>query len=194
MNEQVLVVHRDFLPSHWKKDKIALSSSEAEVNSVLKNYRWMKRNDAEQDEDFKQIIPYLILFSSGDNKFAIYRRGGNEKRLHGLYSIGVGGHINPVDRKKGDTPFDTIIRSAYRELNEELYITGNSPVLRFKGMINEEVTKVGRVHTGLVFKAEMYHKPDAAEELFDLHWVKKKDILNNYRLELWSEMALKLID
>jgi len=45
---------------------------------------------------------------------------GGEARLHNLYSIGVGGHINPVDA--GD---DILVRAMLREFNEELDYSGD---------------------------------------------------------------------
>ncbi len=59
--------------------------------------RFMPRREAEQDPGHKQIIPYLVL-RDGPRLFVIHRtRAGGDARLHGRYSIGVGGHLNPGD-------------------------------------------------------------------------------------------------
>src|SRR2546428_6002852 len=55
------------------------------------------RAGVEEDASFKQIIPYLIVRHRG-RLFLVQRSTeGGETRLHGKYSIGVGGHINRGD-------------------------------------------------------------------------------------------------
>src|ERR1700728_3318445 len=58
---------------------------------------YLNRSDAEQDKRYKQLIPYVLLICN--DKILRYRRGkaGGEKRLHGLYSVGIGGHISEED-------------------------------------------------------------------------------------------------
>ena len=51
----------------------------------------------ERDPAFKQVIPYLVL-RDGERYFLMQRTtAGGDARLHGRYSIGVGGHLNPGD-------------------------------------------------------------------------------------------------
>ena len=52
---------------------------------------YLNRSDAERDKRYKQLIPYVLVIC--DNKILRYRRGrgGQETRLHGLYSVGIGG-------------------------------------------------------------------------------------------------------
>src|SRR5215510_4622501 len=59
--------------------------------------RYLNRSDAEEDKRYKQLIPYVLIFSN--ERILRYRRGkgGQETRLHGLYSVGVGGHIAEED-------------------------------------------------------------------------------------------------
>ena len=59
---------------------------------------YLNRSDAEKDKNHKQLIPYVLLLCQG--KILRYRRGrgGQETRLHGLFSVGVGGHISEEDR------------------------------------------------------------------------------------------------
>src|SRR5438067_9190960 len=58
---------------------------------------YLNRSEAELDKRYKQLIPYVLLIC-GD-KILRYRRGkaGGETRLHGLYSVGIGGHISEED-------------------------------------------------------------------------------------------------
>src|SRR6266542_1216650 len=57
---------------------------------------YLNRSDAEHDKRYKQLIPYVLLICN--DRILRYRRGrgGQETRLHGLYSVGVGGHISEV--------------------------------------------------------------------------------------------------
>src|SRR5512139_840255 len=58
---------------------------------------YLNRSEAEHDPRYKQLIPYVLLIC-GDIILRYRRgRGGQETRLHGLYSVGIGGHIADVD-------------------------------------------------------------------------------------------------
>lgn len=108
---------------------------------------FMPRAKAEDDPSFKQLIPYVVL-RYGDQIFH-YRRGkkGTEQRLHAMRSVGVGGHINPVD----GSHFDGVYSAALlRELNEEVELPPGPPRLTPLGLINDDSTPVGQVHLGVV--------------------------------------------
>ena len=63
------------------------------------NNFFMDRAEAEEDPSHKQIIPYAIFHHDG--RYLHYTRGksGGESRLHAQGSVGIGGHINPVDER-----------------------------------------------------------------------------------------------
>ena len=79
---------------------------------------------SEEDESFRQIIPYVVLRSPGRIfSYARTARAG-ERRLHGLRSVGVGGHVNPEDLPDGlpglvAAPEPALVAAAGRELAEE---------------------------------------------------------------------------
>src|SRR6266536_74572 len=58
---------------------------------------YLNRGQAELDKRYKQLIPYVLVICQ--DRILRYRRGkgGQETRLHGLYSVGVGGHISEED-------------------------------------------------------------------------------------------------
>ncbi len=58
---------------------------------------YLNRSAAEQDRRYKQLIPYVLILCNG--KILRYQRGkgGQETRLHGLCSVGIGGHISEED-------------------------------------------------------------------------------------------------
>src|SRR5579883_775157 len=67
------------------------------VVTASENILYLNRSAAEQDRRYKQLIPYVLVLCR--DKILRYQRGkgGQETRLHGLYSVGIGGHISDED-------------------------------------------------------------------------------------------------
>jgi predicted NUDIX family phosphoesterase len=117
------------------------------VLTASSHLKYINRSEAELDKNYKQLIPYILLLC-GD-KILRYRRGkgGQETRLHGLYSVGVGGHISEEDHGlfSKDRGYEEGMR---RELMEEVGLeAGNAPAV---AAINDDSTEVGQVHFGVV--------------------------------------------
>src|SRR5580693_4181621 len=91
------------------------------VVSASANICYINRSEAELDRNHKQLIPYVLLICN--DRILRYRRGkgGQETRLHGLYSVGVGGHISEEDHGlfSSDRGYQEGMR---RELMEEVAI------------------------------------------------------------------------
>ncbi|MHC4534239.1 MAG: hypothetical protein ACYS6K_09815 [Planctomycetota bacterium] len=151
--EQVLVVERKVFEQagifHGLTTDVQCYLSVLFDPSVL---RFMPRPQAEKDPSYKQLIPYVIM--SCDGKYLTYVRGrrAGETRLVGNRSIGIGGHINPIDN---EIPlFDTDYRELYnnaveREVEEEVSIeAGHSDSI--VALLNDDTTEVGSVHLGVV--------------------------------------------
>jgi predicted NUDIX family phosphoesterase len=117
------------------------------VVTSLKRLCYLNRGEAEQDRRYKQLIPYVLIISSG--KILRYRRGkgGQESRLHGLYSVGIGGHISDEDHGlfSKDVGYQEGMR---RELMEEVAIEESKEAA--VALINDDSTDVGYVHFGVV--------------------------------------------
>lgn len=151
--EQVLVIERKVFEQVGSFNGLAF-----DVGRYLEKIfapgvpRFMSRSKAEKDSSYKQLIPYVIM--TCDGKYLTYVRGkrAGEGRLVGLRSIGIGGHINPIDN---EIPlFDTDFRQMYetaveREVAEEVSVetphTG-----RIAALLNDESNEVGSVHLGVV--------------------------------------------
>src|SRR5436309_12861160 len=58
---------------------------------------YLNRSEAEHDKRYKQLIPYVLLICKDRILRYLRGKGGQETRLHGLYSVGVGGHISEED-------------------------------------------------------------------------------------------------
>jgi predicted NUDIX family phosphoesterase len=147
--ERVLCVHREDVFPDGPWDGIS-SDRLAEVRRVIgERSFFMPRRDVEEDPSYQQIIPYMV-FRHGDRYFLTRRlKASSEKRLRHLYSLGVGGHINPGDVANGDPVSDGM----RREWEEEVVYAGAFDA-RPLGLIHEESAPVGRVHLGVVFLVE----------------------------------------
>jgi predicted NUDIX family phosphoesterase len=117
------------------------------------------RAEAEQDPAWKQVIPYLAL-RDGERLFLMRRtRAGGDARLFELYSIGIGGHVNPGD---GD-----VVAALRREWREEL-VADFEPDYTPVGLLNDDDNPVGAVHLGLVFVADAAARPVSVRETHKL--------------------------
>ena len=117
------------------------------VVTAQRNLRYLNRSDAELDKGHKQLIPYVLILCN--DKILRYRRGkgGQETRLHGFYSVGIGGHISEEDH--GLFSSDRGYREGMRrELIEEVAIEDAKDVA--VAVINDDSTDVGYVHFGVV--------------------------------------------
>lgn len=113
---------------------------------------FMEREKAENDPDWLQVIPYCVL----TNKAGIFSykrtKKGGESRLHDKYSVGIGGHLNPIDKTEDESWFDVYKKGLIRELKEEVGLDVNKYDLLPKAVIYKPDTSVGAVHCGLVSK------------------------------------------
>ena len=153
---------------------------------------WVERSAAETDSSYKQVIPYM-LFQSREGRLLCYRRQGSEKRLHGLYSCGIGGHIDESDR--GGTIRETVENGMMRELSEEIENYAPPAIsLEYRGIIYDADTAVGKVHLGLVYLANCVagFVPSAGEELGEIEW-KAREELKALPKESWADLALALL-
>lgn len=117
------------------------------VVTASSNILYLNRSEAELDKRYKQLIPYVLIICN--DKILRYRRGkgGQETRLHGLYSVGIGGHISEEDHglfSKGQGYTDGM----RRELVEEVDIDEVNEAA--VAVINDDSTEVGYVHFGVV--------------------------------------------
>jgi len=121
------------------------------VARIRRHGFFVERRHAELDSSLKQVIPYCV-FARGADVFVMRRlSGGGEARLHGKRSVGVGGHINPVDGAayEGAGDRDVLAEGLRREVDEELHVDGPWDV-RTVGLLNDDSTDVGSVHVGIV--------------------------------------------
>ncbi len=158
--EQVFVVRRaEFFAGQWPQGFLALDpDAGAELVQDMEARGFLvDRAQAETNPDWQQPIPYCLLTAGGDT-FCVRRRGsGTEDRLHGLYSVGLGGHVGPDDLAGSGTEPGALMQACLeRELREELVLPeGPLPEARLAGLLKDDSNQVGKVHAGLVYRLEL---------------------------------------
>jgi predicted NUDIX family phosphoesterase len=193
MIEQVLVVPARNVSFEFKNGFYSLTDTEP-LAALLSTARFIDRPLAEEDPTLKQIIPYSLL-CQGERIFRYQRtKAGSEKRLHGLYSVGVGGHINPVDALQPG--METVRAAALREIAEEFVCKVHQPA-SLAGLINDDSNAVGQVHLGVVFRYELADaniQPNEPENFTDFGLVPPDRLLEQLeQFETWSQIALRAL-
>lgn len=197
MDEIIIVVPRKALFENEALTFQGTMSDESTVkrikSNMAKNLGVMRRGDAEENENFKQPIPYAVI-RRGKNELFVYERlkGGGEKRLHSKLSLGAGGHMNLGEEMSID---GVIQNNLQRELEEELDIS-HYVVPKTIGLINDDSTPVNRVHIALLVTLDL---PEDAEvfvreaDKLSGSWItldelKQPDVYE--RLEDWSKIVV----
>ena len=189
MTEQVLVLPRDRIPGGCEFTGLR-PADEAQLallsQAVADHGRYLDRPLAEESPDWKQLIPYVVL-TDADRIFLMERTdAGGDPRLHRKASVGVGGHLNPVDR--GQDPLTVGLR---REWAEELDVIWE-PEFRLVGMLNDDSNPVGSVHLGVVFTVEAAGRPVRVREVDKLsgRMATREEVVAAWdRLETWSQLV-----
>ena len=174
---------------------------------------YVEREYAERTPTLKQVIPYSLVVRRGASPIPLRGGGdvlclrrtkrGGEARLHDKLSIGVGGHINPVD----STPFvvdgvmrrDPIAAATRREVSEEeLEIRGAWEVSAV-GLLNDDTNAVGAVHVGLVQIVTVdgsvaVRETDQLEGSFATSGELQRRLAAGANFETWSSLLIPQLD
>lgn len=155
---------------------------------VAREGRFEPRGGVEEDRSLKQVIPYLVL-RDGPRYFLMRRtREGGDERLHDLWSIGVGGHLNP-----GDADLAGGLRREWAEEVDAAFV----PDFELLGLLNDDTTPVGSVHLGAVYLADAGGRPVAIRETDKLTG-RFADALEVAavadQLETWSRLVFELLE
>ena len=192
--EEILVIPRELF------DKLgSFQGIETDVVRYLEaildpaNNFFMERGKAEEDPSFKQIIPYALFHHQG--QYLHYTRGksGGESRLHAQGSIGIGGHINPVDERADPLGRETYLAGVEREIDEELLISGGHKN-KIVALLNDDSNEVGKVHLGVVhlFELENNRVESGEDALANLAFQSTADLKDSLypTLETWSKFCV----
>jgi predicted NUDIX family phosphoesterase len=167
---------------------------ERALEYILGNYSFRSRATVEEDPGYKQIIPYVVVRHAG--RYLLMRRTNKqtESRLHGKYSLGIGGHINDLETLGSEQ--NIIHAGLERELDEEVHVMGRRESLTLRGIISDDSTPVGQVHLGLVFVMET-DSPDFTvreAELMTAEWAAPEFLREvQERMETWSQIVVERV-
>jgi len=194
--EEVLVVPRALLNEIGAFQGLQTAGLDAAIQRLLdpQNHFFMDRAAAEDDPSHKQLIPYCI-FRCGE-RILHYTRGkaGGESRLHAKISVGVGGHINPIDTDDGRTGPAAYHAAVAREIAEELEMAGPMTP-HIVALLNDESNVVGQVHLGIVHIIELASTAVSSREdaLTDLAFTPLAELNGTLfdRLETWSQICIR---
>lgn len=150
-----------------------LGTDAVDLTAVADRLFFAERDYMEHDSHFKQIIPYLMLQrGQGDQaRVLCYQRRTKhtEARLGGLWSVGFGGHVEPLDQNSDQvTRAGLIMATALREMEEETGLNPGAQALTLVGHINSDSEDVSSVHFGVVFRVDLDGLPGSDEEIMDL--------------------------
>lgn len=194
LEEHVLV----FPTSHLDQIGIfqGLSFELDKFTDILHNpqkHMFLRRKEAESNPAFKQLIPYAILHCDG--KVFIYRRGKllAEKRLHGNFSLGIGGHISVTDHNLFGTTYEDGLE---REIREEVKIESRYDQ-KVVALINDDSNDVGKVHFGIVHLLNLEQPLVQPKEksMNETQFVEKNELVKRIdEFENWSRICIEHID
>ena len=189
MTEQVLVLPRAEVPGGCDFTGVRVTDVAAVARlraATAAHGTYVDRPVAEESPDLKQLIPYVVV-RDGEHIFLMERTdAGGDPRLHRKASIGVGGHLNPVD--EGQDPLDAGLR---REWAEEL-VAEWEPEFRLVGLLNDDSNPVGSVHLGVVFVVDAAGRPLSVREHDKLtgRMASRDEVAAAWdRLETWSQLV-----
>jgi predicted NUDIX family phosphoesterase len=191
--ERVLVLPRSDIPGgcdfHGMRSADAGDLADLRA-AVARHGRYVDRPLAEEDPSVKQLIPYVVV-RDGPRVFLMHRTdAGGDLRLHGRASIGVGGHLNPVDHGE-----DALMAGLRREWREELEADWD-PAFELTGLLNDDTNPVGAVHLGVVFGVEASGRRVAVREHEKLigAFASVEDVADAWdRLETWSQLVVEAL-
>ena len=164
------------------------------LERVLRTIRaaseYRPRDAVEQDPTMQQIIPYCVVHNPFDETYLLTRRlrQSTETRLHHLYSLGIGGHVNPED---GCSAADPVVGGLIREWQEEI-ACASPATARLVALLNDDTNPVSSVHLGLVFLVEPKAGPVQIRERDKLEGecLTIEEMRRHYlSMESWSQMV-----
>jgi predicted NUDIX family phosphoesterase len=190
----------------WKllpyKDQGLIYGHSKALKTIVRKGVFRERKELENDPSFKQIIPYAVISHKepehsgiqGSQSFYLFRRssGQTEKRLQNLFSMGVGGHMNPAASVKPEEQY--LVDELKREFFEEVRLSDGCFIedIEFIGFINDESIPVSRVHLGLLFNIHVSNKDIHVYETDKMTgaWIEKCRLVEFYEgMETWTRIV-----
>jgi predicted NUDIX family phosphoesterase/dephospho-CoA kinase len=175
---------------------------------LAKDIKHIARTAAEQTEEFKQVITYVLV--THRKRVLCFRRGRFNRAaqfLRGSLCIGFGGHVTDEDHTLFSSENFGIRENAVRELTEEVKVEGLNPAvredrLRFLGLINDNSTSLDRKHLAVVYQYEVPKSDwdrwqDVSKHemsINELRWIDTDtETVNLVDFEYWSQLCWRTL-
>ena len=206
MNELVLAVSRDALDVGTTSGifPIDLNSIDSEAYALLPRHIADNKSDSsvELGKLFPQILGYVQLVNE-QGEILSYARKGKEKGLHGLRSIGVGGHVSHEELVtaiyRSDEPMqlpkltELIQLGLRRELLEEVGIDIGTYMEANQLLVSDSNT-TSQVHVGLPMQLNVVESDITLEEseFLDARWISVEELKATEDIyEPWSQLIIQ---
>lgn len=180
----------------YKKNAVIKVVNSDVMTKILSYGIFEHRNLLEEDPSHKQIIPYAVICCN-DEVFLFHRtKKQTESRLHNLYSLGVGGHMNPYGNR---IDIAYMRHELEREMSEEVLVHNDCHIEELVpvGFINDDTNEVGKVHLGVLYRIVLNNKSIEINEKDKMtgEWVKISELKDYYpQMESWSKIYVDLLE
>ncbi len=200
-DQKVLCISAEDLRSvDGKRDWLQTKNLDKYISLFNKKWLFVRRWDAEEDANFKQIIPSIILKYKKDweSTYFLHKQSSkiSEKRLADMFPIFLGGHVEEVDGMVWDK--NLIENATTRELEEEATIWDNIINKEFKWIIYiEDENIVNHMHIWLVWIYTVdWEKIEMNEDKLEKIGFVNKDFLvqKKEQMTYWSQLYVDLLD
>ena len=206
MNELVLAVSREALDVGTESGifPIDLNSIDSEAYALLPRHIADNKSDISValGKLFPQILGYVQLVNE-QGEILSYARKGKEKGLHGLRSIGVGGHVSHEELVtaiyRSDDPTqlpkltELIQLGLRRELLEEVGIDIGT-YMEANQLLVSDSNVTSQVHVGLPMQLNVVESDITLEEseFLDARWISVEELKATVDLyEPWSQLIIQ---
>ena len=206
MNELVLAVSREALDVGTTSGifPIDLNSIDSEAYALLPRHIADNKSDSSValGKLFPQILGYVQLVNE-QGEILSYARKGKEKGLHGLRSIGVGGHVSHEELVtaiyRSDDPTqlpkltELIQLGLRRELLEEVGID-ISTYTEVNQLLVSDSNITSQVHVGLPMQLNVVESDISLEEseFLDACWISVEELKATVDIyEPWSQLIIQ---
>ena len=206
MNELVLAVSREALDVGTESGifPIDLNSIDSEAYALLPRHIADNKSDSSValGKLFPQILGYVQLVNE-QGEILSYARKGKEKGLHGLRSIGVGGHVSHEELVtaiyRSDDPTqlpkltELIQLGLRRELLEEVGIDIGT-YMEANQLLVSDSNITSQVHVGLPMQLNVVESDIILEEseFLDARWINVEELKATVDIyEPWSQLIIQ---
>ena len=206
MNELVLAVSREALDVGTESGifPIDLNSIDSEAYALLPRHIADNKSDSSValGKLFPQILGYVQLVNE-QGEILSYARKGKEKGLHGLRSIGVGGHVSHEELitaiYRSDEPTqlpkltELIQLGLRRELLEEVGIDIGT-FMEANQLLVSDSNVTSQVHIGLPMQLRVAESDISLDEseFLDARWISVEELKATEDIyEPWSQLIIQ---